>query len=178
MRARAMAALIWGFERETESRIAGETVGDSPMLFFAALLLAQTASQQCAAMDTNLPASLAVWSTPGHGVPDDLTRPLVLKTVPKDQIDGLPEGTKDGGATEIDFDIDKPGIYGIAIDQGAWIDVVPGGGEPLVSVKHGHGPECSTIRKIVRFDLKPGTYRLYVSGLTSVNVKVLLVSGE
>ena len=149
-------------------------------MFLAAVLLAQATvpQQQCAAMDANLPAALTLWTTPGHGTPDDLTKPVVFKAMPKDQIRGLPASAKDGGATGVDFVIDKPGIYGIAIDQNAWIDVVPDDGAPLVSVKHGHGPECSTIRKIVRFDLKPGTYRLYVSGLTSVNVKVFLATGE
>lgn len=148
-------------------------------MFLAALLLAQAVpQQQCTAMDVNLPASLVVWTTPGHGVPDDLSRPAVFKAMPKDQITGLPASAKDGAATGVEFVIDKPGIYGIAIDQGGWIDVVPDEGAPLVSVKHGHGPDCSTIRKIVRFDLKPGTYHLFVSGLTSVNVKVLLVAPE
>lgn len=153
-------------------------------MFLAALLLAPlpvvqaVPQQQCTAMDVNLPAALTLWTTPGHGAPDDLIRPAVFKAMPKEQIRGLPASAKDGGATGVDFVIDKPGIYGIAIDQGAWIDVVPDDGAPLMSVKHGHGPECSTIRKIVRFDLKPGTYRLYVSGLASVNVKVMLTIGD
>ena len=151
------------------------------MLLFAALLLAPVPAvqaapqQQCAAMDANLPAPLAPWATPGPGNPMDLGKPIVMASRPKSEIDGLPANAKDGEATGLPITIGKPGIYGVAIDQGAWIDVVPDGGAPLVSVSHGHGPECSTIRKIVRFDLKPGDYTIYVSGLTSMNVKIFLV---
>jgi hypothetical protein len=148
------------------------------MLFLAALLLAQTApQQQCTAMDANLPTPLAAWATPGHGSPGDFSKPVMLASRPKSEIAGLPADTKDGGAAEIDFMPTKAGTYGVAIDQAAWIDVVPEGGAALKPVSHGHGPECTTIRKIVRFDLKPGTYHLFVSGLTSVNVKLFVVEG-
>ena len=58
--------------------------------------------------------------------------------------------------------------------------MVPGtaGGEPLKSVAHGHGPACSTIRKIVRFDLKPGAYRLYLTGLDKPDATVMLVAPD
>jgi hypothetical protein len=149
------------------------------MLWFAALLLVQSVpQQQCTAMDANLPATLAAWATPGHGSPGDFTKPVVLLSRPKGEITGLPASAKDGGATGIEFTVTRPGIYGVAIDQGAWIDMVPDGGAALASVKHGHGPQCSTIHKVVRFDLKPGTYTIYVSGLTSVNVKLFVVEGD
>ena len=78
----------------------------------------------------------------------------------------------------IPFAVSKPGIYGIAVDQAAWIDVTPAGGAPLATASHGHGPKCSTIRKIVRFDLKAGNYVVYLSGLDSSPVKVMLVAPE
>jgi hypothetical protein len=148
------------------------------MLFLATLLLAQaTPQQQCTTMDANLPAPLAAWATPGQGSPGDFSKPVVLASRAKSEIAGLPADTKDGGATEIDFRPTKAGTYGVAIDQGAWIDVVPDDGTALKSVSHGHGPECSTIRKIVRFDLQPGQYHIYVSGLTSTNVKLFVAEG-
>ena len=63
-------------------------------------------------------------------------------------------------------------------DQPGWIDVLPGaeGGEALKSVAHGHGPDCSTIRKIVRFQLPPGSYRAVVSGLLQAKAKLMLVA--
>ena len=125
----------------------------------AALLLLQTApaaqTTACKATDASLPLSLLGWVKPG-----DEFAP--------------------GKAAMIGFRIGAAGTYGVALDQAGWIDLVPGteGGTALPSVKHGHGPECSTIRKIVRFDLKPGLYRLYVSGLSTPRVKAMLVAGD
>ena len=149
------------------------------MLWFAALLLAQSAPQtQCAAMDANLPAPLAGWATPGHGSPDNLSKPVTFAGVDPARIPGLPANAKPGQATAVQFSVDNPGIYGIAADKPVWIDVAPLGGPVLKSASHGHGPECSTIRKIVRFELRPGTYMLYLSGITTGNVKVMLVAPE
>ena len=154
------------------------------MLFAAALLLLQTApapaaqTTACKATDASLPTSLLGWVKPG----DEFTpgKAVELDTLDGAALKGLPAGAKPGKAAMIGFKVEAAGTYGVALDQGGWIDVLPGGegGAALTSVKHGHGPECSTIRKIVRFDLKPGTYRLYVSGLSTLKVKAMLVSGE
>ena len=151
------------------------------MMLLAALLLAQTASAQtaaCKATDASLPASLTAWSVPG----DELTpgKAVSLDTVDSASLKGVPAGTKPGRAATIGFRIATAGTYGVALDQPGWIDVLPGttGGAALTSVQHGHGPECSTIRKIVRFKLDAGSYRLYLSGLAQPKAKVMLVSGE
>ena len=154
------------------------------MLWFAALLLApvpalQDAPQQkCSAMDANLPANLAAWTTPGGGDPADLTKPVTLTARAKENAPMVPPNAKEGKVTMIPVLIDTPGIYGVAIDQPAWIDVIPRGAPPLTSVKHGHGPQCSTIRKIVRFDLKPGWNYIFLTGIASPSVKVMLVAPE
>jgi len=178
------------------------------MFLATALLLLQTApAPACTAMDAALPASLAAWATSGHGDPGDLTRPVVLKSLQPEEQARLDAKKPDhamtpedlvaavrnpmpaaatGGMTRIPFRIEKAGRYGIALDQGGWIDVAPlegspasaVAGKPLESVQHGHGPDCSTIRKIVRFDLKPGLYRLSLTKLTKPQAKVMLVTGE
>ncbi|NYT42760.1 hypothetical protein HZY97_18440 [Sphingomonas sp. R-74633] len=152
------------------------------MLFAAALLLLQTApaaqTTACKATDASLPTSLIGWVKPGDEfVPG---KAVELDTIDGAALKGLPAGSKPGKAAMIGFKIERAGIYGVALDQGGWIDLLPGteGGAALTSVKHGHGPDCSTIRKIVRFDLKPGLYRLYVSGLSTPKVKAMLVSGD
>jgi len=152
------------------------------MLFAAALLLVQTApatqTTACKATDASLPTGLLGWVKPG----DEFTpgKAVELDTIDAAALKGLPAGSKPGKAATIGFKVEAAGIYGVALDQGGWIDVLPGaeGGAALTSVKHGHGPECSSIRKIVRFDLKPGLYRLYVSGLPGAKVKAMLVAGE
>lgn len=145
-----------------------------------ALLLAQTVPAQattaCKAPDASLPTALAGWSTPG----DELVtgKAVSLATVDAATLKGLPKGARPGRAAMIAFRIAKAGTYGIALDQPGWIDVLPGaeGGAALPSVAHGHGPDCSTIRKIVRFELAPGTYRVFASGLARAKAKVMLVA--
>jgi hypothetical protein len=154
------------------------------MLLAAALLLLQTApapaaqTTACKATDASLPAALLGWVKPGDEfVPG---KAVELDTIDAAALKGLPAGTKPGKAAMIGFKVETAGVYGVALDQGGWIDVLPGteGGAALTSVKHGHGPECSSIRKIVRFQLTPGIYRLYISGLPGAKVKTMLVSGE
>lgn len=170
------------------------------MLFAAALLLIQTApAQACTAMDTGLPPALAAWTTPAQGNLDDLTRPAVLRSFkPEDQakLDALPpvktvgdalaviekiktfEAAQTDGMTRVSFRVEKAGRYGIALDQGGWIDVNGADGKSLESVAHGHGPDCSTIRKIVRFDLKRGAYRITLTKLTKPQARLMLVRGD
>jgi len=75
--------------------------------------------------------------------------------------------------------IEKPGVYGIALGDAGWIDVVPeGGSAALEPVAHGHGPACSSIRKIVRFRLEAGPYRVEVSRMTAPQTRAMLVEGE
>lgn len=149
-------------------------------MFLAALLLSQATvpQQQCTAMDANLPAGLAGWTAPGEGFV--VGKSVTVTAADAASIKGLPAGSKPGGAVVLGFRVETAGSYGIALDQGGWIDVIPGaaGGEPLKSVKHGHGPECSTIRKVVRFDLQPGLYRLTLTGLTQPKARVMLVAPE
>ena len=130
------------------------------MLLAAALLLAQTAPA-CHGADDTLPAALIGWN----------------QAMPHPGLMLGHAGTLDatGGKATTDFRIDTAGTYGIALDQPGWIDVAPTNGAALVSVKHGHGPDCSTIRKIVRFELKPGDYTLTLAKLTKPQAKVMLV---
>lgn len=58
--------------------------------------------------------------------------------------------------------IEKAGVYTVALDQAGWIDVVKDG-KALKSSGHGHGPACSTIRKMVDFKLDPGHYTIQIS---------------
>lgn len=134
------------------------------MPFLAALLLAQTAPAQCAAIDASLPAAYAAWKTPGESF--EPGKAVELQAT--------------GGTTTIGFRIGKAGVYGIALDQKGWIDVTPGaaGGEPLKPVSHREGDSCWSIRKIVRFQLDPGLYRLTLGKLAGPKARVMLIAGE
>lgn len=149
-------------------------------MLLAALLLLQAvpAAPECAATDAGLAANLAGWTAPATEF--GVNKAVTLQAGELAKLTGLPAGTKPGGAVMIGFRVETAGRYGIALDQRGWIDVVPGasGGEALKSVVHGHGPKCSTIRKIVRFDLQPGLYRLYLTGLDKPAARTMLVAPE
>lgn len=144
-------------------------------MLIPALLLLQ-ASTTCAATDAALPANLSGWTAQADGF--GINRAVTLDAGDVAKLPGVPAGAKPGGAAMIGFRIETAGRYGVALDQRGWIDVVPGvaGGEVLKSEAHGHGPDCSSIRKIVRYDLEPGIYRLYLTGLETPSAKVMLVA--
>lgn len=147
-------------------------------MLLAALLLLQTApaESQCPAADVVMPTNLSGWGVPAAEF--GVNKAVTLQAGDPAKLAGVPAGTRPGGAVMIGFRVEKAGRYGVALDQRGWIDVVPGvsGGEALKSVVHGHGPQCSTIRKIVRFDLQPGVYRLYLTGLGKPAAKTMLVA--
>jgi hypothetical protein len=74
----------------------------------------------------------------------------------------------------VTLEIAAAGSYGIAIDIPAWIDVARDG-RTLPSARHGHGPACSSIRKIVDFELSPGRYAVTLSRTDAPNARMLVV---
>lgn len=138
------------------------------MLLFALALLAtpQAAAPAappvtCATIDTDLPAPLAGWTTTGTGMAMDRAFSLAAT---------------DGEASAA-FTITRAGRYRIGLDQPGWIDIIREG-KPLTSVAHGHGPNCTTIRKIVDFDFTPGNYILKLTKLTKPRAKLILVAPQ
>jgi hypothetical protein len=67
------------------------------------------------------------------------------------------------------------GIYRVALQNGAWIDLVRDG-KSLTSVAHMEGPPCSGIRKIVDFALQPGVYTLQLSGAKTAQMRILIAT--
>ena len=131
----------------------------------------------CIAKDTNLPAELAAWTSRGDGpIAIGQGRNAMLSPMADVTFTVAPERAADAGTfgAVIKFDVATPGLYRVALGQGAWIDLVKDG-KALVSTAHGHGPACSTIRKIVDFDLKPGRYTLQLSGAKAAAMPVMVV---
>lgn len=60
------------------------------------------------------------------------------------------------------FTVEQAGTYRVALGSGAWIDVLRGR-TAVASTAHGHGPDCSGIRKMVDFPLTPGRYTLQIA---------------
>lgn len=145
-------------------------------MMLTAILLAQAAAPACPSTPARLPAKLAGWNRSA----DDLAS---MKAVTVPTIDpatvrlaDVPPPRQPGRMALSTFRIRARGTYGVALDTKGWIDLYRVGEmTPLTSTAHGHGPACSGIRKIVRFALVPGTYRVVVGGLEAPTAKLMLV---
>jgi hypothetical protein len=142
----------------------------------------------CQAMDAALPAGLDDWRgeaaiATAHSDADaakaDLAlgkgyRASLLKT-PKVAFSVQPKNP--GGSVSFSglfkFTVETEGAYTVALGSAAWIDVVVAG-KSLEPVSFGHGPACTTIRKMVTFALKPGAHLLQVAGNGAESVKLLV----
>lgn len=145
------------------------------------------AAPACAAT-APLPRDLAGWSTMrpmraaertarlgtaeidlGHGYRTALhgQRELALPIAPTK---AAGEGTSGG---LLAFTVTRAGRYRVALGAGAWVEVVRNG-RALVSAAHGHGPECTGIRKMVDYDLAPGRYILQLSGSPQPSLSVMV----
>lgn len=78
-----------------------------------------------------------------------------------------------GKAGMIAFDVAKAGRYRVALSAGPWIEVVRDG-KTAKSVAHGHGPDCTGIRKIVDFELSPGRYVLQLTASDTPEVTAMV----
>jgi len=129
----------------------------------------------CAALDRSLPPALAGWSRNGERLMLGHAVTLQGEATPTP-----PRGRPGHGAT-IAFSVPIDGTYGIALNQDGWIEMEPvmdrGPGTPIAAVGHDHGSACSSVRKIVRFELNAATYySLSLSGLSNPVVRVMLVA--
>ncbi len=153
---------------------------------------AQSASASPPACDTSalpaLPAELAGWASPSPVAAAGNARGLdraslapgkaaMVSLLPTPSVHYPLQPEKPGGSIShgglLGFTITEAGTYRIALGSAAWIDVVRGG-KPVTSTAHGHGPACSTIRKMVDFPLMPGRYILQVSANAGAGLPVLV----
>lgn len=114
---------------------------------------------QCAAIDASLPDTLAGWSTTGTGM----------------ALDRAFRVSATGGEAVVAFRVTTPGRYRVALDQPGWIDLLRDG-KSIESVGHGHGPDCTTIRKIVDFDLAPGQHSIKLTKLVKPQARLMLIA--
>jgi hypothetical protein len=148
----------------------------------------EPASGACQATDEGLPPELAAWRTKAEVVSATSAAGLAAATIRPGQaahvsLHGTREVTypaqpaKPGGSVAhgglLRVSVDKAGTYRVALSSGAWIDMVRDG-TLAVSSAHGHGPACSTIRKMVDFPLEPGAYVLQISANADPQLAVLV----
>jgi hypothetical protein len=140
-----------------------------------ALLLAQAASPAaCPTPDGVLPPQLSGWTQLGPTL--EAGHATVIRAAEPAPAQA---SKRPGGVGTLPFTVRAAGTYRIALDQPGWLDVrAAGGGEALTSTVHGHGPACTTIRKLVGFTLLPGAYTLELTGLPKPVARVMLVAGD
>lgn len=161
-------------------------------LMLATPAVAQTppapAAPACATMDAALPAGFTDW----NGKATLATAPsaehlthaalklgkgyeVSLLNTPKVAMPVQPQ--KPGGSMAhaglFSFTVETEGAYVVALATPAWIDVLEDG-KALEPTTFGHGPECTSIRKMVIFPLKPGTHVLQVSGNADAKLKLMV----
>lgn len=126
------------------------------------LMLADTShahpTSSCATPDAALPTELAQWrdtpTTASHAAPGQSLHVATNTAIP--------------------LHIEQAGTYAIAVDIAAWIEVRRGDAV-LQSVGHSHGPDCSTIRKIVRFTMEPGAYSIHLGRTEAAQAHLLII---
>ena len=138
-----------------------------------------------------LPGELAGWSRDASGKTiyaygDDLSAdwsPLgaARTALPLHRFESLryggatgqrPDVHKFGGM--IPIETKRRGRLIVALDAGAWIDLVQGGAV-VKSVAHGHGPACSGIRKMVEYDVTQGRYLLQIVNAPTASIHAMAV---
>ena len=97
-----------------------------------------------------------------------------LLNTPKVAMPVQPE--KPGGSVAhaglFSFTVETEGLYTIALSTAAWIDVLEDG-KSLEPKSFGHGPKCTSIRKMVVFPMKPGVHALQVSANAEPQMKIM-----
>lgn len=131
-------------------------------MILAAFLLAAALPQQtpCRTHDTQLPRNLAGWTRAAAGLD---TGHATL----------LPAGRDHRVETQVT--IRRAGLFGVAVDSDAWVDLYRARGKALAMASETRGPRCSTIRKIIRYRLRPGTYRVTVEKIPGARTRLMLV---
>ena len=167
------------------------------LVFVAAVMAAPAFAQAheapaCAAMDAALPAGLGDWNggagigtapSPEHEVhaPLALGKGYEASLAKKADVVFSVEPEKPGGSVSysglFSFTVETAGDYTVALGTAAWIDVLEDG-KVLEPSKFGHGPECTTIRKMLTFAMKPGVHVLQVAGNGADMLRVMVTKAS
>jgi len=113
---------------------------------------------------------------PAAALPIDRAVDLVLQPTPRVRFRVQPE--KPGGPVTyggmIAINVHQAGTYRVALGSGAWIDMVSDSAA-IPSTAHGHGPACTTVRKIVDFPLTAGRYTVQIGGNATQRIQAMVV---
>ena len=166
------------------------TVLATPFAASAQMAPAPAPAPACAAMDKDIPAELAGWTdkaalsaaTSAAGLSKAALVPgkaYLATLAPTPDVAYTVQPEKPGGTVSkgglFSLTIDKAGAYVIALGSGAWIDVLKDGAGAR-STAHGRGPACTTLRKMVTFDLQPGRYVVQISANAEASLPIMVAA--
>lgn len=136
------------------------------------------------------PKAMAAWSSPADltaakaegelaGAALKIGQAVKAQLHPTRQVAYPVQPEKPGGSVAtgglFDLTVARRGVYRIAIGSAAWLDVLKDG-KAMRSGAHGHGPDCTGIRKMVDFDLAPGRYIVQVSANPGPTMPILVLA--
>jgi hypothetical protein len=158
--------------------------------FLPIVAKAQDKPSACGEMDKSLPAELSGWTTKsdleaatgaaGLGKAELTAGRAATVTLHRTpDISYVAQPAKPGGSVSygglLRVTVKTAGTYKVGLGSGAWIDLVKDK-KLVISTAHGHGPDCSTIRKVVDFPLQPGRYVLQISANADPEIAVMVWS--
>ena len=147
-------------------------------------------SVDCKTALVKLPEALAGWADPravraantgesASAVELIIGQAFDLELYPTPQVTYAIRPARPGGSVSsgglASFRIETAGVYRVAIDSAAWLDVVHDG-KTLESVNHGRGPDCTGIRKMVDFKLEPGIHTLQIVGNGTPKLRAMVAT--
>lgn len=152
-----------------------------------ALLLAQAApaAPACPAAPASLPPEYAGWSAGGSLAAGAGSAGAPVLAIGRGARVTLPAGDAFAPAAPLTrpaahagllaFEVASAGRYRVAMSAGLWVDVVANH-STRDTAGHGHGPDCTALKKWVEWELTPGRYLLQLSGEpASVQVELVKV---
>lgn len=174
----------------------GRTIALAMMTMFAGPAAAQDmagmdhgAPVDCSVVRMALPPELAAWGRP-HAAATAANDKAGLKKatlavdtavdarlIRTSDIRYVMRPEKPGGSVSYGglfaFSVPTAGTYRVALGSGAWIDLLKDG-KPVESSRHGHGPDCTGVRKMVDFPLTPGRHVLQLAANGSETLTLLV----
>ena len=148
----------------------------------------QAPAPKCPEEAQPIPADLAAWSArspiaaaadPAH-LPQavlSLGKGVDAKLLPTPAVTYALRPVKPGGKVSsggiFQITLDHAGVYRVALDTRAWIDVVVAG-KAAESLGHTGGPACSGMRKIVDYALPAGTHVIQLSAAEAAQSAILV----
>ena len=158
------------------------------LILIAALVAAPVAAKPaCPSPATPPAAPWNAWSNAGAAGPDLVVgrpRDMPVAAVANVRLAGQPSRPLSGSYLATgSFVVRQAGTYRVAAGGVAapirplWLDIAGADRKPLVAAGHGHGPDCTSITKVVEYRLTPGRYTLLATGLTTdAPIRVLILA--